>query len=59
MAVGAGDGHGEHVSDGDVGGNVGVEDEDVAGLAVLSDDPGAARPVGEWQRGSIASYPLP
>ena len=43
-AVGAGDRGREHVADDEVGGEAGVGDEDVAGLAVLADDPSGERP---------------
>ena len=52
VAVGAGDRHGQQVADGDVGRQVGVEQQHVARLAVLADDPRPARPLGVDRRGA-------
>ena len=55
VPIGAGHRDGEDVADADVGRDVRLEDEDVAGLAVLADDPRPAAALGERARGNIAS----
>ena len=46
MAVGAGHRRGQDVAHGQVGGHLGVADDDVARLAVLADDRDDERPPG-------------